>query len=262
MLRLDNVSCKIGQRVIFDGVSFVVNPGEIVCLLGANGAGKSTLLKSICSDLKFKGNILLNDVPLSQYDLTSLAKIRSVMPQKVNLNFAFSCYDVVAMGRNVHNQILTDTDKRIIKKCMQLCGVWGFCELRYPYLSGGEQQRVQLARVLAQIHLDENDHSCQPRLLLLDECTSSLDPKFQHQVYRILSSLKKQNIAILSVVHDINLASQYADRILLLSDGQLIEDASPVQAINTKSMLQTYDLHTQVIKHQCVDRPVVIALEQ
>ncbi|BCE01324.1 heme ABC transporter ATP-binding protein [Marinicellulosiphila megalodicopiae] len=262
MLKLNQVSFKIGKRIIFNDVSFEVKPGELVCLLGANGAGKSTLLKSICDDVTFSGDILLNDVNLKNFNLASLAKIRSVMPQKVNLNFAFSCYEVVSMGRSAHNQILDDTDKRIIKKCMLLCGVWSFCERRYPYLSGGEQQRVQLARVLAQIYLDGGDSQSQPRLLLLDECTSSLDPKFQHQVYRILKSLKNQNIAILSVVHDINLASQYADRILLLSDGQLIEDASPSYAINTQSMLQTYDLHTQVIKHQCVDRPVVIALEQ
>ncbi|MCJ8313736.1 MAG: heme ABC transporter ATP-binding protein [Saccharospirillaceae bacterium] len=265
MLKVNNLTVEFGKRTIFENVQFDVNAGELVCLLGANGAGKSTLLNTLCGDVKYKGQVSINGETLDTLDLKTLAKVRAVMPQKVILNFAFTCFEVVSMGRRVHRSILNEIDLDVIQTCMTLCGVWDFKDRRYPYLSGGEQQRVQLARVLAQIYIKEqqlNNTNYPPRLLLLDECTSSLDPKFQHEIYRILQSLKKQNIAILTIVHDINLASQYADRILLLSNGRLIEDACPHIAINSKRMLQTYDLHTKVIHHQSVSRPVVIALDQ
>jgi len=251
MLELNNVCYRIGEKVIFNNINVKIAPGELVCLLGANGAGKSTLLKSICEDIKFEGEIKINGQLLTNYDLKSLAKIRAVMPQKVHLNFSFTCIEVVSMGRSVHNPILDEEDKSIIEICMRLCGVWEFKNKRYPLLSGGEQQRVQLARVLSQIYTTDNNQHPTARILLLDECTSSLDPKFQHQVYRILQKLKMHNIAILSVIHDINLASQYADRILC-----------PIKAVNSDSVFQTYDLHTHVIKHHLTDRPVVIALDQ
>ncbi len=230
MLTVENVSYEINKRTLLKNVSFSMRCGEVVAVLGANGAGKSTLLRMLSGEKKTsEGNILLNGKCISRYSASELALKRAVMSQHNVVNVDFLAREIVMMGRYPHyqnNPAVNDLD--IVAKMMEICGVTHLEDRSILSLSGGEQQRVQLARVLAQIW------DCPGALLLMDEPVSAMDLQYQQQTLAIVSAMARKNFMVIAVLHDINLAAQYADRLLMLKNGRKWNDGTPAEVLNTK----------------------------
>lgn len=260
MLEARKISVQLGGKKILDDVSLNIKPGEVLAVIGANGAGKSTILKALSGDVSVDtGQIIMNDKPLCDWSLSERAEIRAILPQNSTLSFPFSVQDVVLMGRNPHCKYKESSrDHQIVAKAMQAVEINHLQYRQYQTLSGGERQRVQFARILSQIW---EPVTSQPRYLLLDEPTSALDLAHQHEtlaIARILST--KQGVGVLVILHDLNLAALYADRIAILKNGSLIAQGTP-QAVLTEPVIElafgysvTISTHPQ--KRNC---PLVIS---
>lgn len=240
-LRVEGVSVELADRVVVREVSLAVNEGELVILLGPNGAGKSTLLGALAGERAVAGgHVEMAGQALQHWRPARLARHRAVMPQRVDVNFPLTVEDVIMLGRPPES---SERSAPILDDLLQRLDIAHLRHRRVPGLSGGEQQRVQLARVLAQIW-----DSPGPVVLLLDECTSALDPNHQQQVFGLLKRLSRErNFAILAVVHDLNLAARYGDRLLLLRDGAIHCDDIPERALTAGNLREVYDLRARVM---------------
>ncbi|WP_430463003.1 heme ABC transporter ATP-binding protein [Thalassolituus sp. LLYu03] len=229
----------MGHKTLLDNVSLTLKPGERLAVLGPNGAGKSTLLDCLSgSRVASQGDVLLQNRPLNHWVAGQRARRLAVMQQTVQLSFPLRVWQVVAMGRSPHGD--DQQTQGAQREAMQLAGVWHLRQRQYPGLSGGEQQRVQLARVLVQIW--EARHSGQGYYLLLDECTSALDPAHQHGVMAVIRDFARQGTATLAVMHDIALAASWADRVLMLKNGRVCA-LGPVDLLLDQTCLaETYEL--------------------
>jgi len=261
-LKVDQVSIRKPGRTsasqhetLVDQVSCELNAGDILSIIGPNGAGKSTLLKAIAGDFPYEGNIVIDGV-------SEQAKLRArqvaVLPQLSLLNFPYRVSEVVGLGRIPH-ATGRQRDMVIMREALKMMDI-DFLEQRlYTNLSGGEKQRVQLARVLAQIW-DAEDADNGTRLLLLDEPTAALDLGHQQQLMQSIRLFADQGVAVLMVLHDINLAAYHSDQMLALLCSQRIAYGAPKTVVTTQNMKSLFGLDTQVISHPHRDTPVVIGL--
>ena len=217
MLSAVNIGFSIGSKVLLDDVSLEVAAGEMVALCGPNGAGKSTLLKVISGELSAgQGKVSLLSRELGSWDSSELARARAKLSQETQLTFAFRVREVVEMGRFPHDN--PSNNEAVVQRCMERVGIADLSERYYTSLSGGEKQRVHLARVMAQLHGEDTE----PRLLLLDEPTSALDLLHQEVALKLAHTLcKEQGFAVLVVLHDLNLAAAWSDRIVLMKEAKL-----------------------------------------
>ena len=260
MLIADSLTFEIGRKTLLRDVSFSIRPGELLVILGANGAGKSTLLRMLSGEKKpGKGNIKLNGSDLHSFSPAELALRRGVLNQQNILNIAFTVQEVVLMGRYPHYKNSPSTgDLQIIDEVMKLTGITEFADRSYLTLSGGEQQRVQLSRILTQIWDVPN------ALLLMDEPVASLDLQYQQQTLAIAKMLTKRGFMVVSILHDINLAGQYADRILMLKNGRKWYDGTAAEVLSGKNIYEVFEINSDVytnprtLKHFFIPRNVVI----
>lgn len=261
LLACSRLSLRRGQRQILDGLDLTLQSGTLTALLGPNGAGKSSLLKCLTGELAYEGTISLFGKDRQGWESGQLAQRLGVLPQSSSLNFPFLCEEVVAMGRLPHSEPATRRNE-IVAAAMAHTGVEHLATRLYPGLSGGERQRVQFARVLAQIWQapaqGEQIGPEQPRLLLLDEPTSALDLKYQHQLLAMARALASRNTAVLVVLHDLNLAARYADRLIMLERGKLMADGSPAEVLTPNLITRLYDYPAQVIHHPESGQPMVV----
>ncbi|MBK1643524.1 heme ABC transporter ATP-binding protein [Thiocapsa imhoffii] len=258
MLKAEKIGFRIAQHRLLEDVGCVVGPGEFVVVLGPNGAGKSTLLRVLSGDLTpTTGAVSLNGRRLRNWSPPVLARQRAVLPQQSALSFPFLVEDVVRMGRSPHRAVARERQETIVQEAMRRADVWHLAGRLYPSLSGGERQRVQLARVLAQIW-DPTDLG--PRYLLLDEPTSALDIAHQHQLLAIAREmLSGGELGVLAILHDLNLASAYADRILLLKNGRLVAAGPVAEIMNCADLAAVFGIPVQTIAHpQLAGRHLVI----
>ncbi len=248
MLTANNLTLSIGRKRIVDRVSLDLCPGEVVAVVGPNGAGKSTLLKLLTGDWKpSAGSVSVMGRPLESWSRQELARRRAVLLQSSHLSFAFSVSEVVLMGRIPHNHGTESArDYDIAEQALAYVGMSRFADRLYQTLSGGEQQRVHLARVLAQIW---EPPAAGERYLLLDEPTSSLDLLYQQQVLNVARQFARAGTAVLVILHDLNLAAQYADRILMLKAGQARYVGVPQQVLTSHHIQEVYDTPVAVIAH-------------
>ncbi|MEH0876230.1 heme ABC transporter ATP-binding protein [Pectobacterium cacticida] len=240
-------------RRLTDDVSLTLHTGEIVAMIGPNGAGKSTLLRLLTGYLTpDEGECLLAGRPLAQWQPGALAKTRAVMRQHSGMAFAFSVRDIVAMGRAPHGRYANND--RVVQQVMAQTGCLELATRDYRQLSGGEQQRVQLARVLAQLWHPEPT----PGWLFLDEPTSALDLYHQQHLLRLLWQLtREQPLSVCCVLHDLNLAALYADRILLLHEGKLVAQGTPAQVLQADTLTHWYHADLSVGSHPDYPLPQV-----
>ncbi|PTT03414.1 heme ABC transporter ATP-binding protein [Pedobacter sp. HMWF019] len=260
MLTAETITYQIGQRSLLKDISFSVRPGELLVILGANGAGKSTLLRNLSGELKpLKGTIQLKGKTISSYSTKELAMLRAVMNQQNIVSLPFSVAEIVMMGRYPHyKNHPAETDLQIVEEVTRLTGISDMTERSYPTLSGGEQQRVQLARVLAQVWNIPN------ALLLMDEPVASLDIQYQQQTLAIAKNLARRGFMVISVLHDINLAAQYADRILMLKNGRKWYDGSAAEVLTAKNIYEIFEIDSDVytnprtLKHFFIPKDVRI----
>ncbi len=244
MLKAHNISVNIGAKSILKSCSVAIEPGRFTAVVGPNGAGKSSLLKVMAGETRqYSGGISLNGKALKQYKTRELSKARAVLPQHTVVNFPFTVLQVIEIGRYAH-QTSAAENSAIIDEAMTLTGLTTFRDRAYQTLSGGEMQRVQMARVIAQIW----DDSSEPRYLLLDEPTSSLDLAQQHALLSLAKSLCHRSIGVMAVLHDLNLAVQYADDILFLKRGETTA-YGPLKKVATQAVIeQTFDHPVRLIE--------------
>ncbi|WP_417455546.1 heme ABC transporter ATP-binding protein [Kiloniella sp.] len=232
-LKATAIDVKINSTKLLEDVSLELTPGKLLGILGPNGAGKSTLLKVLSGDLTpTNGTITLDDSPLQKWESIDLARRRAVMPQASQLAFPFSARDVVGMGRWPYEKLCSPFINRLaVEKAMSLTDIKHLADRLYPVLSGGEKQRVQLARALTQsIGLTGDTES---KFLLLDEPTAGLDIAHQHAVLAAArKQCKERNTAGLAILHDLNQAAQYCDFIAIISNGTLISSGPTLEVMD------------------------------
>ena len=218
-IRVDNLSLNIGQLSILNDINLGFNQGQFTGLLGPNGAGKSSLLKCLSRDVKFNGELSLYGKNIDSWSRNKLARQFAVLPQHASLSFPFKVHEVVAIG--LYPLSLNQRQgQKLVEQNLALLDLLSLKNREYPGLSGGEKQRVQLARVLVQLSQPK-----EPPLLLLDEPTSALDLAQQHRVLGLMKQLvTEKHYCVISVLHDLNQAVRYADRLIVINKGQVVAD--------------------------------------
>ncbi len=249
-LRVENLYYSIEGKEIVKGASLTVDKNRFVTILGPNGCGKSTFLKNVYRVYKpTSGMIYLDDKEMKTYSLKKSAKEMAVVAQFNNLAFDCSVYDVVLMGRTPHLKMMErehQSDLDIVNQAIEEVGMTEKKNQSYLSLSGGEKQRVVLARAIAQ----------KPSLLILDEPTNHLDIRYQ---LTILSIVKRLNINVLAVLHDVQMAYQYSDYIYLMKDGKFVYEGIPSEVITEKNIKDIYDVDCHIIKED--DKHILINYE-
>ncbi|MEM1901937.1 MAG: ABC transporter ATP-binding protein [Thermosphaera sp.] len=243
-LRICGVDCYYGSVKVLDNISFSINSGEFVGLLGPNGSGKTTLLRTISRSLRPRiGAVYLDEREIYGMKSQEVAKNIAVVPQGFNLNFDLTALDVVLMGRHPHISRFKfegKEDLEIARKAMEMTNTWHLAERRVSELSGGERQRVMIARALAQ----------EPKVLLLDEPTTYLDIKSQLEIMDLLRDLCiKNGLLVLAVFHDFNLAARYCDSIILLKDGKIVSIGSVDEVLTSKNIKEVFQVDVVVERH-------------
>lgn len=254
-----SVSLMRGRNQVLKDVSLSISPGECVAVVGPNGAGKSSLLKIFSGDLRPQsGDILLHGTSVAEWNRGELARCRAVLPQQSELLFPFPVRDVVLMGRAPHHGgIETAEDDRIADEAMEATDILAFQDRPYDQLSGGEKQRVQLARVLAQVWPEPDFHG---EFLLLDEPTSGLDLSHQHVFLQTARRFARAGLGVLVILHDLNLAMQYANRVMVLYHGHSVACDVPEKALIPELIQEVFKIEVRLLRQPTLGHPVLVPL--
>lgn len=231
MLEVHDLCVRAGRRDLLQGVNLRAAPGRITAIIGPSGAGKSTLLRAISGDIGYVGRIALNGRDIARTPAPALAQLRAVLPQASVLAFPFTVIEVVRLGLQAPHATLP-------QQMLARVGLAGFEGRFYQALSGGEQQRVQLARVLTQVWLPISGAA--PRWLFLDEPVSSLDIAHQLEVMRIARDFADAGGGVVMVMHDLNLSAMFADRIALIGAGRIVAHDAPETVLRDEILGPVY----------------------
>ncbi|HEX7925564.1 MAG TPA: heme ABC transporter ATP-binding protein [Bradyrhizobium sp.] len=242
LLEAQSVSMTVGGATLVDAVSLRIGAGEMVAIVGPNGAGKSTLLRMLSGDLRLsRGAIRLRQRDLSAYGPRELAQHRAMLSQHVNVTFPFTVEEIVSMGGGESPRAVT---RALVAAALDEVGLAHFRFRQLPTLSGGEQQRAHFARVLVQLACGEALHG--PGLLLLDEPTSSLDLRHQIDLVETARRRAARGTAVIAILHDLNLAMRFADRILLLHRGRLAVDGDRAAAMQADTLRKIFEIDATI----------------
>jgi iron complex transport system ATP-binding protein len=255
VLSVDGVECRYGSVKILENVNLTVNEGDFVGILGPNGSGKTTLLKSISRVLKpYKGAILLDKTDIYSMKSVDLAKHMAVVPQESNIGFSFTAMDIVLMGRNPHMkrfEMETTKDMEIVRRTMNQTNTWHLADRPINELSGGEKQRVVIARALAQ----------EPQVLLLDEPLTHLDMINQLEIMDLVSELcRRDRLIVLAVIHDLNLAGRYCTSAVLLKNSKVFAAGTLDQVLTSENIKSVFNVNAVVKKSPVTNSPYIIPL--
>jgi iron complex transport system ATP-binding protein len=253
MIAAKQLSITRSGRKLLNGVSLEVHPGKFTAIAGPNGAGKTSLLKAISGESIYEGTLDINGTPAAKYSVAGLSKVRAVLPQSTHLQFPFTVEQVVEMGRRTNGGTSTK-GKATIGDVMELTGVSAWKDRNYLTLSGGEQQRVQLARVLAQVWETQG----YPRYVLLDEPTSNLDLAQQQLIFSLVKHACERNIGVLAIVHDLNQVVQFADKLYFLKSGSIVANGNPKDIFTKKIIEETFCCKVNVYHDPCTDCPYIV----
>lgn len=251
MIRVQNVFGGYSNATILNDVSFEVKKGELFGIIGPNGSGKTTLLKMLSTILPLKtGEIIVKGKAISSFSTKEFARVTAVLPQHTAQSFSYTVKETVAMGRYAFQKglihFLSKEDEKIIHEVMKQTGVEKYQNHSIDQLSGGERQRVFLAQVLAQ----------KPEILLLDEPTNHLDLSYQKELLDLLKDwTEKSGLTVISIFHDLNLASLYCDRILLLENGRIVKFGKPNEVLKEDRIQAVYKTKIEKYPHPKVPKP-------
>ncbi|OQY89988.1 MAG: hypothetical protein B6D38_05320 [Anaerolineae bacterium UTCFX1] len=253
MLKIQSLSVSYGSRQILHNISLDVQSGEVLALIGPNGAGKSTLIRAASGVIPYAGHVRANGDDFASLNPMRRAKYIATVPQAVSMPPAFTVWETVLLGRTPYLGFLgqpSQHDEEIARQSLQRVSALLFAERRVGELSGGEQQRILLARALCQ----------STPILLLDEPTAHLDLQYQVGMLELVVELaRKDNLAVLIALHDLNLAAQYADRIALMVAGKIKAIGKPKEVLQPELIAEAYCLPVQVVKHPFLDAPLVLS---
>jgi iron complex transport system ATP-binding protein len=249
---VENLSHAFGTQSVLKNLSFSVPHGKVFIIIGPNGAGKTTLIKLMVGILKIQtGQIEILQAPIGNYSQKRLAKVSAYVPQGLPAGFPFTVAETVLLGRAPHQKVLglaSQNDLDIAQQAMNFTQVAHLGRRKLDQLSGGEQQRVLIARALCQ----------QPQVILLDEPTASLDLSHQIRIMDLMEKLKaEKGVTVVMVSHDVNLAAMYGDQLLLLKAGEIVCMGSPHEVLNFKTLEETYDCKLLVDKSPLGNLPRV-----
>ena len=254
---IKRVSFSYGNGPVLHDVDLSVKPGEMVGLLGPNGSGKTTLIKLASGVLKpGQGEIWLDGSTLGRMRRKMIARSIAVMPQQFHIPFAFKVDEVVMLGRIPFIRTLTgetNVDREVVGHALEVAGVTELEHRRFDELSGGERQKVILAMVLAQ----------QPQVLLLDEPTLHLDIAHQVEILELVRGLnRQQGLTVVAAMHDLNLASLYFDRLVLLKEGRVLADGTPYEVITEDMLRKVFGASVKVEAHPATGTPHVVVMPE
>jgi len=252
MLKTDKIKFSYGQQKVLKEIDLEIEAGSFIGIIGPNASGKSTLLKNMSKTLKSdSGSIYLDHKLLNDYSALELAKKMAVVPQNTEVNFNFNVYDIIMMGRHPYQKRwsgVSQKDKEIVKEVMEVTDTLKLEKKLIKELSGGEKQRVIIARALAQ----------RPDILLLDEPTSSLDINYQGEIYDLLNYLNQEsNLTIITVSHDLNLTAQYCEELLLLKEGRIFAAGTAAEVLTEENIKAVYNAEVLIKRNPLSEKPFV-----
>jgi iron complex transport system ATP-binding protein len=245
MIEAQAVSVAVGRKQIVAGVDFEARPREITAIVGPNGSGKTTLMRAISGDLPYGGSIRMNGSEVSAQRPWQAATMRAVLPQATALSFPFTVREIVRLGLvGGRSGVLHGEDARLPDRALARVDLEGFAGRFYQELSGGEQQRVQLARVLCQVWAPVLEGT--PRFLLLDEPVSSLDIRHQLIIMNIARDFARRGGGVVAILHDLNLTAMYADRVHVLHRGHLAAAGTPAEVLTDVIIEKVFECRLKV----------------
>ena len=257
MLEAQGLSFSVAGFSLLRDIDLRVEPGKVTAILGPNGAGKTSLLRLLTGEQRpTAGNVVMSGQPLDDWSPTQLARVMAVLPQSSRLDFPFTAREVVMMGRIPHATGLV-RDAAIVDAALTAVDGSYLDKRFYTHMSGGEKQRVQLARVLAQIWEPVADHHA--RVLILDEPTSSFDLAHQQLTIANMRTVAAQGVGVLVVIHDLNMAARCADQLLVLSCGRIAAFGSPQQVLTAAMIKQVFNVDVSIGINPLTGTPLVIA---
>jgi iron complex transport system ATP-binding protein len=253
LLKINSLYGGYNKEIILKDISLEIKEGEFLGIIGPNGSGKTTLLRLMSRVLTpQKGNITLSDKNILGMNLKEFCRKIAFVPQDTVINFSFTVFEIVLLGRIPHLkrlQLETKLDIEKAKTCLAMTDTLNLKEKRINELSAGERQRVMIAKALTQ----------EPILLFLDEPTSHLDIGHQIQILDLLKKLNQQhNLTIVMVLHDLNLASEYCNRLVLLNEGRIFKTGAPQETLTYQNIEAVYKTVVVVIKNPINSKPYVV----
>lgn len=254
-LKLEKIALGYGDRTVLRDIGLQVMPGEIVGIIGPNGCGKSTLIKGITRLIPWRsGKIFINGYNVAKLNRADLARLVAVVPQNLLLPELFTAFEVILMGRTPHLGYFryeSDRDLAIVREAMEATETTALAERRVNELSGGERQRLVIARALAQ----------EPRIILLDEPTAQLDINYQTEILDLIRKLcLERKLVVIAALHDLNLAAQYCDRLVLLYEGRIYRQGIPAEVIDAEIIKKVYGAEVHVSSHPVTGLPTVFVI--
>ena len=252
-LKIQNLDWNYGSQRVLNNLNFNIEKGKFYTILGTNGSGKTTLAKIITKSLEIDSDkIFLISEDLSKMNNKQTAKRIATVPQNTIVDFDFSVMDIVLMGRAPYLrrfQSETSYDLEIAKNAMKKTNTWHLKDKKIDEISGGERQRVIIARAITQ----------DTEILILDEPISNIDIHHQIQLLDVLKNLNKEkNITIITILHDLNLAAQYSDEIILLSEGEIVTIGNPQEVLTKEVIKEVYNIKVDMVVNPSTGRPYII----
>ena len=257
MIEAQGVRVSLGSKQILHGIDFVARPGEVTAIVGPNGSGKTTFLKALSGEMTCRGAVTMNGRDLRDLKPWQAAGMRAVLPQATSLSFPFTVREIVRLGVvGGRSGAMAGEEDRLPERALARVDLDGFAGRFYQELSGGEQQRVQLARVLCQVWAPVLEG--EPRWLFLDEPVSSLDIKHQLVIMKIAREFAERGGGVITILHDLNLTSMFADQVTVISRGRVAEAGRPVDVFTDEMIQQVFECRLRVGVLPAGDAPFVL----
>ncbi|MDG5759359.1 heme ABC transporter ATP-binding protein [Natronococcus sp. A-GB1] len=251
---VEDVAVSFGETTVLKDVSITIEPGELVGLVGPNGAGKTTLLRAMSGSLEpDRGAVDVDGAPLHERSSKAASRLVAVVPQNTDLSFSFDVRTIVEMGRYPHRSRFSppgEADRAAVDRALERTRTAKFADRPIDEVSGGERQRVVLARAIAQ----------QTPILLLDEPTASLDVNHQIETLELVREFVAEGRTAVAAIHDLNLAARYCDRLVVLSEGSVLESGPPESVLNRSVLAAAFDANAVVTESPVTRTPTVSAL--
>lgn len=255
-LEVEDLKFGYGKKLVLDEVSFNVKKGEFISIIGPNGSGKSTLLKTLNNIYNpWKGKIIIKGRSIKELKKKELARVMALVLQDNNIDYEFTVEEIILMGRHPHKgrfEKENKNDYKIIEESLEMTNTTYLRNRIITEISGGEKQRVMIAKALAQ----------RPEIILLDEPTSHLDINHQIEILKLLKDLNKEKgTTIILVIHDINLGIRYSDKVIMLNEGKIIDIGNPEDVITKENIELSYNIKVEIEKNKYTDSLYITPLE-